>query len=47
MKRIMILLSILGFNMLATACNTMEGLGEDVQAGGEKLEESADENKKY
>ena len=25
-----------------SACNTMEGLGKDVQAAGEKIEESAE-----
>lgn len=47
MKKTWILLGLLGFSMLTAACNTMEGIGEDVQAGGEKLEESADENKGY
>ena len=28
-----------------TACNTMEGLGEDIKKGGEKLEEAAKSNK--
>ncbi len=28
-----------------TACNTMEGAGEDIQRGGEKLENAADRNK--
>lgn len=28
-----------------TACNTMEGLGENIKKGGEKLEEAA-KNKK-
>lgn len=28
-----------------TACNTMEGLGEDVQAGGQKLENAAEKRK--
>jgi predicted small secreted protein len=27
------------------ACNTMEGAGEDIQKGGEKLENAADRNK--
>jgi predicted small secreted protein len=27
------------------ACNTMEGAGQDVQAGGRALEKSADRNK--
>jgi predicted small secreted protein len=28
------------------ACNTMSGLGEDIQRGGQKLEDSAEKNKK-
>ncbi len=28
-----------------TACNTMEGAGQDIQAGGNKLERSADKHK--
>jgi predicted small secreted protein len=27
------------------ACNTMEGLGQDVQKGGENLERAAEDNK--
>ena len=29
-----------------SACNTMSGLGEDIQAGGNKLENAADKNKR-
>ena len=29
----------------ATACNTMEGLGQDIQRGGQNLEGAADRNK--
>lgn len=36
---------LMGYLGLA-ACNTMEGLGEDVQKGGEKLENAADKNNK-
>lgn len=36
---ILILLPLLG------ACNTMEGAGQDLQKGGEKLERSADKHK--
>lgn len=39
------LLPILAILMLVSACNTMEGLGQDVQKGGQKLEESADKHK--
>ena len=28
-----------------TACNTMAGAGQDIQKGGEKLEDAADKNK--
>ena len=37
----------LSFILLAgvSACNTMEGLGQDVQRAGESLEESAKRNK--
>ena len=30
---------------LLTACNTMEGLGQDMQKGGERIEKSAEQNK--
>lgn len=39
------LLPILAILMLVSACNTMEGLGQDVQKSGQKLEESADKHK--
>jgi predicted small secreted protein len=32
-----------GLFLLLAACNTMEGMGEDVQQGGEALSDSADE----
>ena len=31
--------------MLPSACNTVEGVGEDVQAGGEAIEETAQDVK--
>lgn len=30
-----------------TACNTMEGIGEDTQAAGQGLENAARDNKSY
>jgi len=37
---------LIGFALLAlTACNTMEGAGEDIQSGGKALERSAERNK--
>lgn len=44
MKKIMIALMLLG-TLTVAACNTMEGLGEDVQKGGENLEEAANDSK--
>ncbi len=35
---------ILGAFVL-TACNTMEGFGQDVQSGGKKIEHAADNNR--
>lgn len=29
------------------ACNTMEGLGQDTEAAGDKLEDAARDNKTY
>lgn len=29
----------------ATACNTVEGVGQDVQAAGSAVEDAADDNK--
>ena len=31
--------------LLLTACNTMEGAGRDIKAGGKNLEKSAQEHK--
>jgi predicted small secreted protein len=39
-----IIATILGAFIL-TACNTMEGFGQDVQAGGKKIEKEADRNR--
>ncbi len=51
MKRILALALAATFALpsvaLLSACNTMEGAGKDVQAGGSKIKEEARENKKY
>lgn len=44
MKNI-VLYAALALMPLLSACNTMEGLGKDVQRGGEKLEDSANKVK--
>lgn len=42
MKRLISLMLVALFSMgTLSACNTMAGVGEDVQAGGEKLEDKA------
>ncbi|HSD44670.1 MAG TPA: entericidin A/B family lipoprotein [Burkholderiales bacterium] len=40
-----IIWAILAAAFLA-GCNTMHGLGEDIERGGEKMQESADKNKR-
>ena len=42
MKRIVYVMLV---TMALAACNTMSGLGEDIQRGGQKLENSAEKNK--
>lgn len=46
MKSIAVLL-MLCFTLGLTACNTMEGIGKDVGAAGDALENSAKDNKDY
>jgi entericidin B len=36
-----VVLSLLMLLPLLTACNTMEGLGQDIQKGGQKIEKAA------
>ncbi|QIQ20211.1 entericidin A/B family lipoprotein [Zophobihabitans entericus] len=38
-KWIAVMLCILSLSL--TACNTVKGVGQDIQAGGEKLEQAA------
>lgn len=44
MKRLTALLMLCAFVGL-TGCNTMKGAGQDIQRGGEKLEDSAERHK--
>jgi predicted small secreted protein len=39
------ILSIVGATAMLTACNTMEGAGQDIQRAGGALENKANENK--
>ncbi|WP_334120404.1 entericidin A/B family lipoprotein [Limnobacter sp.] len=45
MKMISVFLLALS-TLSLSACNTVEGMGKDIKAGGEAIERSADENKK-
>ena len=45
MKKLMAILMLALIPGLMAACNTMEGMGQDIQNGGQKLEDTADENK--
>jgi predicted small secreted protein len=44
MKKLMAVLMVLAMGILA-GCNTFEGVGKDVQRGGEKVEDSANRNR--
>ncbi len=44
MKRLLILLAAMAIASLAvSACSTMEGVGKDIQKGGEAIEKKAKE----
>jgi len=49
-RRLAALLSILGFAVAAgtiVGCNTIEGAGKDIKAGGQAIEKAAERNKGY
>ncbi len=43
-KRVLVLVSLVSITALA-GCNTMRGLGQDVERGGEKIQGSAERNR--
>ncbi|HEY0847278.1 MAG TPA: entericidin A/B family lipoprotein [Noviherbaspirillum sp.] len=45
MKKIISILGILMFSFGLSACNTMKGLGQDVERGGEKVQGAAERSK--
>lgn len=47
MKRLIALVLAASFAVLATGCNTMQGLGKDVERGGEKIQKESIEHKNY
>jgi len=45
MKKMISVVGVLLFTLGLTACNTMHGFGQDVEKGGEKVQNAADKNK--
>lgn len=45
MNKLILAVSLIAMTLSTVACNTFAGLGEDVQAGGRKLENTAERNK--
>lgn len=41
-KRLMTLAAVLMLGVAIAGCNTMEGAGEDIEEGGEAIEDAAD-----
>jgi entericidin B len=46
LNKLLALLVLAGV-LTMTGCNTMSGMGKDVEAAGDSLEDSAEKNKKY
>ncbi len=42
LKKIAVVLALLGAVSFLTACNTVEGVGKDVEATGEAISDAAD-----
>jgi predicted small secreted protein len=40
-------LNIIAIALLLSGCNTFEGIGRDIEAAGDKIEDAASTNKKY
>jgi entericidin B len=47
MKKLVALLALAGLIVVVAGCNTVEGAGKDIKAGGAAIEKSADQAKKY
>ncbi len=47
LKKIAALIALTGFAFAVAGCNTVEGVGKDVKAGGDKIEKAAEKNKTY
>jgi predicted small secreted protein len=47
LKQLVALLALAGLTVAAAGCNTVEGAGKDIKAGGAAIERSAEQAKKY
>jgi predicted small secreted protein len=47
LKQLVALLALAGLTVAATGCNTIEGAGKDIKAGGAAIEKSAEQAKRY
>jgi entericidin B len=47
LKKLVALLALAGLTVVVTGCNTVEGAGKDIKAGGAAIEKSAEQAKKY
>ena len=45
MLRKLIALTLVAFTFLVAGCNTMAGAGQDIERGGQKLENAAERNR--
>ncbi len=46
MKKLLVVVSTLMFTMSISACNTIKGMGKDVERGGEKMQQKSDDVRK-
>jgi predicted small secreted protein len=44
-KKLCLVLILVGFTSSMIACNTTEGAGQDMQSAGRSIEKAADQNK--
>lgn len=42
MKKVISILGVLMFSIGLSACNTMKGMGQDIERGGERMQGAAD-----
>jgi len=47
LRKLAVLLSLIGFAPVLAGCNTVEGVGKDVKASGQAIEKAAEKNKTY